>query len=144
MYTLKKDSDIGLSILFLMLAHIKTISDSHAQYHPYHLSRNKEKARSAWRASQPSAAQAGARSAEDLMLPPSLGIRPCLFSPHKSRKRKKAVTSNVSIHAWSTKWSLFTNFFSHRWAVNRETNLMSLHNPWFATLMLQYHPLIID
>ena len=34
--------------------------------------------------------------------------------------------------------------FLYGWAVNRETNLMSLLNPWFATVMLQYHPLIMD
>ena len=27
--------------------------------------------------------------------------------------------------------------FLHGWAVNRETNLMRLLNPWFATVMLQ-------
>ena len=34
--------------------------------------------------------------------------------------------------------------FLHKWAVNSDTNLMSLFNSWFATVMLQYHPLIMD
>ena len=53
-----------------------------------------------------------------------------MFSPtHKPVNAKKNVISNVSTHAWSTKWSLFTKFL-HRWAVNRETNLLSLVNSW--------------
>jgi hypothetical protein len=32
---------------------------------------------------------------------------------------------------------VYLQFFLHGWAVNRETNLMSLLNPWFATVMLQ-------
>ena len=28
--------------------------------------------------------------------------------------------------------------FLHGWVINRETNLMSLLNPWFATVMLQW------
>jgi hypothetical protein len=46
------------------------------------------------------------------------------------------------LHAWSTKWSRFTKHF-HRWVQFCVMNLTSIFNPWFATIMLQYHPLTV-
>ena len=38
-------------------------------------------------------------------------LRPVNSSHLKPRKHKKNITSNVSIHTWSTKWSLFIKLF---------------------------------
>ena len=61
------------------------------------------------------------------------------LGPAVPRKRKKTVNTKFCeriLLIWSTKWNLFMKNF-HRWAVNRETILMSLLNPWFAIVMLQ-------
>ena len=42
------------------------------------------------------------------------------YPPHKFRKCKKTVTSKISTHAWSTKWSLFTKLFAQMGCKSRD------------------------
>ena len=60
-------------------------------------------------------------------------LRSCLVP---TQKHKNAKICEGILLIWNIKWSLFTKLFAW-WAVNRETNLMRLLNPWFATVMLQ-------
>ena len=66
-----------------------------------------------------------------------------LLPPHKPRKRKKS-SHRMFRHMHGVLNKVYLQNFLHKWAVNRETNLISILNPWFATVMLQYHPLNID
>ena len=47
-------------------------------------------------------------------------------------------------HMYEVLNEVYLQNFLHGWVVNRETNLMSLLNPLFATVMLQYYSLIMD
>ena len=70
--------------------------------------------------------------------------RPVFFSHQGWYEHKKKKIHQMFRHMHGVLNEVYLQNFLHRWVVNRETNLMSLLNPCFAIVMLQYHPLIID
>ena len=53
------------------------------------------------------------------------------FPLHKPRKHKKS-SHRMFRHMHGVLNEVYLQNFLHRWVVNRETNLMSLLNPWFC------------
>ena len=61
-----------------------------------------------------------------------------LFSSHPINSvNTKKLSHRMFRHMHGVLNEVYLQNFLHRWTVNRETNLMSLLNPWFATVMLQ-------
>ena len=58
-----------------------------------------------------------------------------LFSPHPINAKK--TSHRMFRHMHGVLNEAYLQNFLHRWAVNRETNLMSILNPWFVIVMLQ-------
>ena len=74
-------------------------------------------------------------------LPGNLGPLAWLGDRHtinrKPCKRKKKKSHRMFEHMYEVLNEVYLQNFLYGWDVNRETNLMNILNPWFATVILQ-------